>query len=43
MWASLIGFASVIAAALFGLAGVLHCARPPRALADVEGMRRLGR
>ena len=41
MWASLIGFASVIAAALFGLAGVLHSRAAPAHMADVEGMRRL--
>lgn len=41
MLATLLGFSGVVAAALFGLAGVLHSARPPAHLADIEGMDRL--
>jgi hypothetical protein len=41
VWSALIGFTGVTAAALFGLAGVLHSARPPSHLADIEGMSRL--
>jgi hypothetical protein len=41
VWATLIGFTGVAAAALLALMGVLRSSRPPAHLADVEGMSKL--
>lgn len=39
--ANILGFAGVAMATILGLFGVLHAARPPQHLADVEGLRSL--
>jgi peptidoglycan hydrolase CwlO-like protein len=39
--AAILGFAGIVAAALFALAGVRRTGRPPAHLADVEGLKTL--